>query len=141
MQQALENLELSIRDNNARMVYNNMPEVRADESQMIQVFQNLLGNALKFRNEVPPEVQINAERRGKEWIISVRDNGIGIDDEYKDRIFIVFQRLHSREQYPGTGIGLALCKKIVERHGGKIWVESESRKGSAFYFSLPINEE
>jgi light-regulated signal transduction histidine kinase (bacteriophytochrome) len=110
--------------------------VAGDLSQLALVFQNLIGNALKFRGEEPPVIHIAAERQGAEWIFSVRDNGIGIGPEYFERIFIIFQRLHTRKQYPGTGMGLALCKKIVERHGGRIWLESETGKGTTFSFTL-----
>jgi signal transduction histidine kinase len=105
---------------------------------LAQIFQNVLGNAVKFRrHDVPPEVHIGARRVGRMWELCVRDNGIGIDPEYHDKLFVLFKRLHSREQYPGTGIGLAICKKIVEQHGGEIWMESKPGEGAAFFFTLP----
>ena len=101
------------------------------------MFQNLIANAIKFRGERPPQIHVGARAEAGRWVFSVRDNGIGIDAQYFERIFQVFQRLHTRKTYPGTGIGLAICKKIVERHGGKIWIESQPGQGSTFYFSLP----
>jgi light-regulated signal transduction histidine kinase (bacteriophytochrome) len=108
-----------------------------DEIQLIQLLQNLISNAIKFRREELPQVHISAVQRENDWIVSIRDKGIGMESEYFDRIFTIFQRLHSRAEYPGTGIGLAVCKKIVERHGGSIWVESELGVGTTFFFTLP----
>lgn len=131
-------LEVLINESEAVITYSKLPEVKADRLQMQQLFQNLIQNAIKFRKDVRPEIDITSEKNGYEWTFRVKDNGIGIDPEQTERIFLIFQRLHSdRGKYPGTGIGLALCKKIVERHGGRIWVESEPGKGSAFYFTIP----
>ncbi|HEX2865690.1 MAG TPA: PAS domain S-box protein [Ignavibacteriales bacterium] len=130
-------LKVTIEENNAKITYEKLPVINADSTQIRQVFQNLLSNAIKFRGLDDPEISISAERKGKQWSFAVRDNGIGISPEYFDKIFVIFQRLHDREAYPGTGIGLAICKRIVERHGGSIWVESEEGKGTAFYFTIP----
>jgi len=114
--------------------------VEIDDVQLTQVFQNLLGNALKFRGSDPPRIHIGAEKQEGSWLFSLRDNGLGIAENHFSRIFTLFQRLHSRNKYPGTGIGLSICKKVVERHGGKIWVESNPGEGSTFYFTLPVRE-
>jgi light-regulated signal transduction histidine kinase (bacteriophytochrome) len=111
----------------------------ADSSQLLQLFQNLIGNGIKFRGQEAPRIHVTASSQNDEWIFSVGDNGIGMEEQYKDRIFDLFQRLHSRG-YSGTGIGLSVCKRIVERHGGKIWVESSLGKGSTFYFTIPLKE-
>ncbi|MGB9939098.1 AAA family ATPase [Methanosarcina sp.] len=139
LDRVLSDLEISIKENKAIISYDPLPEVIADNTQLAQVFQNLISNAIKFRSKELPEIYISAEKKEDQWLFSVSDNGIGIDPKYSDRIFEVFKRLHKREEYPGTGIGLSICKKIVERHGGNIWVESEPGKGSTFYFTLPIN--
>jgi len=137
---ALQNLQTSIKESNAVVNVGPMPSVLADEAQVAQLFQNLIGNALKYRNECRPEIQVTARANGKEWVFSVQDNGIGIEPQYFERIFQMFQRLHTRTQYTGTGIGLAICRKIVERHGGRIWVESQPGEGSTFLFTIPRAE-
>jgi signal transduction histidine kinase len=133
----LHYLQFTIRSTGAKVTSDPMPTLPVDALQIGQLFQNLIGNALKFSGESPPEVHVGAREEMGEWVIWVRDNGIGIGRQYFQRIFQVFQRLHTRKKHPGTGIGLAICKKIVERHGGRIWVESEPGKGATFYFSLP----
>ncbi|MCK6628740.1 MAG: PAS domain S-box protein [Anaerolineae bacterium] len=134
---ALANLTVAIRESGAVITHDHLPTVVADRTQLTQLFQNLIANAIKFRGEQTPEIRIKAEQQKGQWLFAVADNGIGLEAEYYERIFGVFQRLHTRREYPGTGIGLALCKKIVERHGGRIWVESEPGRGSTFYFTLP----
>jgi signal transduction histidine kinase len=139
--EARHNLVKAIEESGAVITQDPLPVVMADEVQLLQVFQNLIANALKFHGPKPPQIQVTAARRDHEWVFAVKDNGIGIAPEHQKRIFAIFQRLHHRAEYPGTGIGLAICKKIVERHGGRIWVESQARKGSTFYFSLPEVEQ
>lgn len=134
---ALVNLRGAIADSGAQVTRGSLPRVFADRPQLVQLFQNLIGNAIKYQSPGVPTVHVDARKRGKEWLFSVKDNGIGIDPQYFDRIFGMFQRLHKREEFAGTGIGLAICKKIVERHGGKISVESQPGKGSTFCFTLP----
>jgi PAS domain S-box-containing protein len=133
---ALKNLSVLVAESQASITHDPLPEVKIDAGQLTMVFQNLIGNALKFRGERRPEIHIGAKQEGREWTISVRDNGIGIEPDYFERIFVIFQRLHTRDEYSGTGIGLALCKRIAERHGGRIWVESTRGEGSTFYFTL-----
>jgi signal transduction histidine kinase len=134
---ALANLRVAIEESRAEITHDSLPAVMGDEVQLTQLFQNLIGNAVKFRGEAAPKIHVGVQRGGAEWEFSVRDNGIGIAPEDFQRIFVVFQRLHSREKYPGTGIGLSVCKKIVERHGGRIWLESKPGQGTTFYFTLP----
>ena len=119
------------------MTHEPLPVVPADSVQLTQVFQNLIGNAIKFHGAENPRIDVGAQQRDGEWVFSVRDNGIGIDPKHFSRIFEIFQRLHTRQEYSGTGMGLAICKRIIERHGGRIWVESAPGKGACFFFSLP----
>jgi PAS domain S-box-containing protein len=137
---ALHNLEMSISESGAVIAHGKLPLIIGDEGQMVQVFQNLIGNAIKFHSHEPPKIDVRADRKGDEWIFSVKDNGIGIDPQFFDRIFIVFQRLH-RGEYSGTGIGLSVVKKIVQRHGGRVWLESQPGKGSTFYFAIPDRDK
>ena len=134
----MNNLTVAIDESGARMTHDPMPTVMSDFTQIMHVFQNLSSNALKFRKEgVVPEIHLGAEKKGDEWVFSVADNGIGIDPKYFDKLFIIFHRLNSAATYKGNGIGLAISKKVVERHGGRIWVESELGKGTTFFFTLP----
>jgi len=138
LQDALANLRATIQESGALVTHDALPAITSDDTQLVQVFQNLVGNAIKYRSAEVPQVHVSATKNGgKDWIFSVRDNGLGIEPQYFERIFVLFQRLHGREQFKGTGIGLTICKKIVERLGGRIWVESHPEKGSIFYFSLP----
>lgn len=135
----LHDLTLQINDSRTLVKVDPLPSLMADPVQMRQLFQNLIENAIKFKNEKDPVITIKAENRKNEWLFSVKDNGIGIDPQYSEHIFLIFQRLNDRETYTGSGVGLAICKKIIERHSGRIWVESEAGKGSAFYFTIPEN--
>ena len=137
LRRALYNLRTSIDEASAVVTHDPMPTLPADEVQLGQLFQNLIGNALKFRSASVPRIHVAVTENSEEWQFEVRDNGIGIEPQYYERIFMVFQRLHNKGEYPGTGIGLAICKKVVERHGGRIWVESRAGEGSSFYFTLP----
>lgn len=140
---ALQNLDAAILNSGARVTYSNLPAVLGDENKLVQVVQNLIGNAIKFHKPGEfPEISIAAEPSGgTEWVFSIRDNGIGFDAKYNDRIFQVFQRLHGIGKYPGNGIGLAICRRIVEHHGGRLWATSEPEKGSTFFFALPASEQ
>ena len=133
---AVANLQAAISDAEAVISHDALPQVMADPIQVTQLFQNLIGNAIKFRGVSPPRIHVSADRDGQQWRFSVADNGIGIDPQYGEKIFVIFQRLHTRREYPGTGIGLAICKRIVQRHGGDIWFVSEPRKGSSFHFTM-----
>ena len=138
LEQALVNLKMSIEENNANITHDPLPIITADYSQIIQLLQNLIGNSIKYRSDKIPEIHISAQEKDNDWIFSVEDNGIGIDPQYSDQVFQIFKRLHTNEEYKGTGIGLAITKRIIERHSGRIWVESELGKGSKFYFTIPI---
>ena len=137
VEQAVTNLQAKISESHAEVSWKDLPVVNGDEVQLLRLFQNLISNAIKYRGDLPPRVEVSARKESRHWVFSVSDNGIGIDPKYADRIFLIFQRLHTKE-YPGTGIGLAICKRIVERHGGRIWFESNAKRGTIFRFSMPV---
>jgi len=141
MQIATINLKEAIEESGVEITHDPLPTIEADQSQIIQVLQNLLANSIKFRGQKKPLIHVSADQDDGEWIFSVSDNGIGIEEQYGDRIFTIFQRLHGREEYPGTGIGLAVCKRIMERHQGRIWFDSEPGSGTTFNFSIPLTFE
>ena len=141
LRETLSNLELAIEDSEAQVVFSDLPSVMGDPSQLRQLFQNIIGNALKFRSESRPRVELDAKRDGDQWTFSIRDNGVGFDQRYAERVFGVFKRLHRNADIPGTGIGLAICQRIIDRHGGRIWAESKLGEGSCFYFTLPAVAE
>jgi light-regulated signal transduction histidine kinase (bacteriophytochrome) len=138
---ALKNLHVAIEQSGAAVTHDPLPTVRADKSQLAQLFQNLVGNAIKYRAAGrPAQLHVSARREDSHWLFGVADNGIGFEQQYEDKLFLIFQRLHSRGKYPGTGIGLALCKRIVERHGGRIWARGEPDQGATFFFTLPMQD-
>jgi signal transduction histidine kinase len=138
VEQALKNLQAAVEESGAVVNWNGLPTVMADSSQLTQVFQNLIANAIKFHGAEIPAVQIEAEKKEREWVFTVSDNGIGIPAENRQDIFVIFRRLHTRDEYAGNGIGLSICKKIIERHGGKIWIQAQAQPGSCFKFTLPM---
>jgi len=138
IKQAVANLKVAIEESGALVSYDTLPTIMADEGQLVQLFQNLIANAIKFRRQEPPHIHISSTRKYSVLTFSVRDNGIGIDSQHTQGIFEIFRRLHTREEYPGTGMGLAICKKIVERHGGNIWVQSQPGEGSTFHFTVQV---
>jgi signal transduction histidine kinase len=137
LEQALRNLAVPVTDSGAEVTHDRLPTVLGESSLLVTVFQNIIGNAVKFRGPEPPRVHVGATRRDDAWEFRVADNGIGIEPDYADKVFVIFQRLHAREAYPGTGIGLALCRKIIEYHGGTIWLDTEATEGAVFRFTLP----
>ncbi len=140
LSRVLYHLQLSIEESSATVTHDHLPTVIGDGAQLMRLFQNLVHNSLKFKKDSPSLIHVSAELFDGNWLFSFHDNGIGIDPQYTDRIFVMFQRLHNREEYPGTGIGLAICKKIVERHGGRIWVQSEQGEGATFFFTIPTKD-
>jgi len=139
VEQAMKNLQAAIQESGAVVKWNGLPVVMADPAQLAQVFQNLIANAVKFHGPQTPLIQIDSEKKGDDWVLTVSDNGIGIPTENWLDIFVIFRRLHTRVEYSGNGIGLSICKKIIERHGGKIWIEAQPNPGSCFKFTLPTD--
>jgi PAS domain S-box-containing protein len=137
MKDALSNLKTAISETKAKITYKELPKINCNPLQMTQVFQNLLSNAIKYKGEKNPDIRITAEKKDGQWLFSVKDNGIGIEPWFYERIFLLFQKMHDPKKYPGSGIGLALCKRVIEKHGGNIWLESEKGKGTTFYFTIP----
>ncbi len=136
---ALSNLQLRIEESNAEITHDTLPEVMGDLNQICRVFQNLINNGLKFhKKNIPPQIHVSAKKNGTMWIFSIKDNGIGIENQYKNKVFEVFKRLHTMDEYPGSGISLAIVKRIIDRHGGRVWVKSDLGVGSTFYFTIPI---
>jgi len=141
LESVLSNLKVAIEESHTVIEHGRLPTVQGDTVQLTQVFQNLIGNAIKFHGKDPPRIQIGAKRENEEWVFHIKDNGIGIDPKNFSRIFVLFQRLHTRREYPGTGMGLAICKKIIERHGGRIWAASKLGEGTTFFFTIPAKNE
>jgi PAS domain S-box-containing protein len=141
LKEALFNLQVTIDENQAEVTHEELPSVVCDATQLMQLFQNLIGNAIRYRSEAPPRIQVRCDEQPDHWTFHVRDNGVGIEPRHQARIFQIFQRLYAEHEIPGSGIGLAICKRIVERHGGKIWVESQAGEGSTFSFTLPKTPE
>jgi light-regulated signal transduction histidine kinase (bacteriophytochrome) len=139
LDRAVGTLHTVVEESGAVVTHGSLPHVLGNGLQLEQLFQNLIDNAIKFRSEETPRIHVSAEEQSGEWVFSVQDNGIGIEPEYAERIFVVFKRLHREEDYPGAGVGLTLCRKIVERHNGRIWVESEAGKGAKFRFTIPVS--
>jgi two-component system, chemotaxis family, sensor kinase Cph1 len=140
LNRAINNLRGKISETQAKITFDTLPTIVADSTQLMQLFQNILGNAIKFRqSDLPPQIHIGVERQEDEWLFAIADNGIGIDPQFFDRIFIIFQRLHTRDEYQGSGMGLTICKKIVECHRGRIWLESALGQGATFYFTIPVD--
>jgi light-regulated signal transduction histidine kinase (bacteriophytochrome) len=138
LETALSSLKTAIDESKAVVTHDPLPEIEADQGQMVRLFQNLLGNAVKYRKpDVAPQIHVSAKQQNSEWVIVVQDNGIGFDPKYAREIFAPFKRLHSRDRYEGTGVGLAICRRIVENHKGRIWAESKDGEGSTFFFTLP----
>jgi PAS domain S-box-containing protein len=142
LETALTNLDQAIEESHATITHDAMPVLRADRGQMVRLFQNLIGNAIKYRKpNQPPKIHVTAEHRGSEWVFTISDNGIGFDPKYSSSIFAPFKRLHTVEEYPGTGVGLAICRRIVQAHGGRIWAESQPGVGTKFFFTLPSDKQ
>jgi light-regulated signal transduction histidine kinase (bacteriophytochrome) len=140
LDKALLNLDTAIKESSASITRSDLPFVRMHQFQLQQLFQNLIANSIRYRTEAPPRIHVAAQRQGKEWLFSIQDNGIGIDPQYQEQVFGIFKRLHSTAEYPGTGMGLAICQRIVERAGGRIWVDSQPGQGSTFFFTVPGRE-
>jgi hypothetical protein len=141
LNEVLFNLEIVTEKNQTIIIRESLPEIQADYRQMVQLFQNLIGNALKYRRNATPEICISVQKEDDHWLFSVEDNGIGMESQYFEQVFQIFRRLHTQDEHEGTGIGLAITKRIIEHHGGRIWIESEPSKGSTFYFTIPINNK